>query len=90
MCTLSFITFLGTLRPDLIESASELASGKADAIKTHHNDTELVRELRKQGRVVEPLRDFHKDEVRSIGKDLGLPAELVQRHPFPGRYFHIK
>ena len=38
----------GTLRPDLIESASELASGKADAIKTHHNDTELVRELRKQ------------------------------------------
>ncbi|KAJ8320645.1 hypothetical protein KUTeg_002232 [Tegillarca granosa] len=74
----------GTLRPDLIESASELASGKADAIKTHHNDTELVRELRKQGRVVEPLRDFHKDEVRSIGRDLGLPAELVQRHPFPG------
>lgn len=74
----------GTLRPDLIESASELASGKADAIKTHHNDTELVRELRKQGRVVEPLRDFHKDEVRSIGKDLGLPTELVQRHPFPG------
>lgn len=38
----------GTLRPDLIESASELASGKADAIKTHHNDTDLVRELRKQ------------------------------------------
>ncbi|KAL3862338.1 hypothetical protein ACJMK2_008314 [Sinanodonta woodiana] len=74
----------GTLRPDLIESASELASGKADAIKTHHNDTELVRELRKQGRVVEPLKDFHKDEVRALGKDLGLPSELVQRHPFPG------
>ncbi|KAK2157925.1 hypothetical protein LSH36_181g02015 [Paralvinella palmiformis] len=74
----------GTLRPDLIESASELASNKADAIKTHHNDTYLVRELRKQGRVVEPLRDFHKDEVRVIGHDLGLPAELVQRHPFPG------
>uniref|UniRef100_K1R7T0 GMP synthase (glutamine-hydrolyzing) n=1 Tax=Magallana gigas TaxID=29159 RepID=K1R7T0_MAGGI len=74
----------GTLRPDLIESASELASGKADAIKTHHNDTELVRELRRQGRVVEPLKDFHKDEVRTIGKDLGLPPELVHRHPFPG------
>lgn len=74
----------GTLRPDLIESASELASGKADAIKTHHNDTELVRELRKNGRVVEPLKDFHKDEVRQIGKDLGLPDEMVQRHPFPG------
>lgn len=74
----------GTLRPDLIESASTLASGKAEAIKTHHNDTDLVRELRKKGRVVEPLKDFHKDEVRQIGKDLGLPEELVQRHPFPG------
>lgn len=74
----------GTLRPDLIESASELASSKADAIKTHHNDTELVRELRRQGRVVEPLKDFHKDEVRQIGRDLGLPSDLVNRHPFPG------
>ncbi|XP_005109065.1 GMP synthase [glutamine-hydrolyzing] [Aplysia californica] len=74
----------GTLRPDLIESASAMASGKADAIKTHHNDTDLVRELRAQGRVVEPLKDFHKDEVRQIGKDLGLPEELVHRHPFPG------
>lgn len=74
----------GTLRPDLIESASSLVSGKADAIKTHHNDTELVRELRTQGRVVEPLKDFHKDEVRRIGTDLGLPPDLVHRHPFPG------
>jgi len=74
----------GTLRPDLIESASSMASGKADAIKTHHNDTDLVRELRNQGRVVEPLKDFHKDEVRQIGEDLGLPEELVHRHPFPG------
>ncbi|CAL1543679.1 unnamed protein product [Lymnaea stagnalis] len=74
----------GTLRPDLIESASALASGNADAIKTHHNDTDLVRELRAQGRIVEPLKDFHKDEVRAIGKDLGLPDELVHRHPFPG------
>jgi len=74
----------GTLRPDLIESASHLASGSAECIKTHHNDTDMVRELRQQGRVVEPLRDFHKDEVRVMGHDLGLPAELVQRHPFPG------
>ncbi len=44
------VLIAGTLRPDLIESASELASGKAAAIKTHHNDTELVRELRKQVR----------------------------------------
>lgn len=74
----------GTLRPDLIESASAIASSKADAIKTHHNDTELVRKLRDDGRVVEPLKDFHKDEVRVLGRDLGLPSELVQRHPFPG------
>ena len=74
----------GTLRPDLIESASKLASSNADAIKTHHNDTELVRQLRDAGRVVEPLKDFHKDEVRLLGKSLGLPEELVQRHPFPG------
>ncbi|XP_060522607.1 GMP synthase [glutamine-hydrolyzing] [Cylas formicarius] len=74
----------GTLRPDLIESASSLASGKADTIKTHHNDSALIRKLREEGRVVEPLKDFHKDEVRSIGKDLGLPPDLVMRHPFPG------
>ncbi|XP_043252177.1 GMP synthase [glutamine-hydrolyzing] [Colletes gigas] len=74
----------GTLRPDLIESASALASGKADAIKTHHNDSELVRALRAQGHVVEPLKDFHKDEVRQLGRDLGLPDSLVTRHPFPG------
>ena len=53
----------GTLRPDLIESASSLVSAHADPIKTHHNDTELVRLLREEGRVVEPLKDFHKDEV---------------------------
>lgn len=58
----------GTLRPDLIESASVLASDKAVVIKTHHNDTELVRQLREAGRVVEPLKDFHKDEVRALGK----------------------
>uniref|UniRef100_A0A0K0EQ96 GMP synthase (glutamine-hydrolyzing) n=1 Tax=Strongyloides stercoralis TaxID=6248 RepID=A0A0K0EQ96_STRER len=74
----------GTLRPDLIESASCLVSGKADKIKTHHNDTELVRELRKLGKVVEPLKDFHKDEVRMLGVTLGLPSYFVQRHPFPG------
>jgi GMP synthase (glutamine-hydrolysing) len=74
----------GTLRPDLIESGSRLASGKADVIKTHHNDTELVRQLRAEGRVLEPLKDLHKDEVRALGEMLGLPAELVWRQPFPG------
>jgi len=74
----------GTLRPDLIESASGLASNKADVIKTHHNDTELVRKLRANNQVVEPLTEFHKDEVRKLGQELGLPSELTQRHPFPG------
>lgn len=74
----------GTLRPDLIESASHLVSSNADTIKTHHNDTEMIRKLRESGRVVEPLKDFHKDEVRKLGYDLGLPAHLIERHPFPG------
>lgn len=74
----------GTLRPDLIESASKLASGNAEVIKTHHNDTELVRKLRDEGRVIEPLRDYHKDEVRELGINLGLPEDIVYRQPFPG------
>ncbi|CAH0564257.1 unnamed protein product [Brassicogethes aeneus] len=74
----------GTLRPDLIESASHHASSKADTIKTHHNDSDLIRKLRDEGRVVEPLKDFHKDEVRQLGRDLNLPEHLVMRHPFPG------
>lgn len=74
----------GTLRPDLIESASILASSNASVIKTHHNDTQLVRELRDQGRIIEPLKDYHKDEVRALGLDLGLPHALVWRQPFPG------
>ncbi|OAF65917.1 GMP synthase [glutamine-hydrolyzing] subunit B, partial [Intoshia linei] len=74
----------GTLRPDLIESASNIASDSASVIKTHHNDTELVRNLRNRNLVVEPLKDFHKDEVRNIGKMLGLEEDVVHRHPFPG------
>ena len=53
-------------------------------IKTHHNDTALVRQLRDAGRIIEPLRDYHKDEVRELGQDLGLPPPLVWRQPFPG------
>ena len=74
----------GTLRPDLIESASHLASNTAAVIKTHHNDTPLVRELRAAGRVAEPLSGLHKDEVRELGERLGLARELVWRQPFPG------
>lgn len=74
----------GTLRPDLIESASASASKSADTIKTHHNDTFLVRQLRDQGKVIEPLSEYHKDEVRQLGAELGLPDELIWRQPFPG------
>jgi len=74
----------GTLRPDLIESASKMASKNADRIKTHHNDTQLIRDLRERGRVIEPLSEYHKDEVRELGTQLGLPTELVWRQPFPG------
>ena len=79
-------TFLaqGTLRPDLIESASSTVSSNADVIKTHHNDTALVRLLRAKGRIIEPLRDLHKDEVRELGIELGLPEQQVWRQPFPG------
>lgn len=74
----------GTLRPDLIESASASASKSADTIKTHHNDTFLVRQLREQGKVIEPLSEYHKDEVRAVGAELGLPEALIWRQPFPG------
>ena len=76
----------GTLRPDLIESASSVVaiSGKSDKIKTHHNDTAGVRKLRELGLILEPLKDFHKDEVREIGTLLGLSEKLVWRQPFPG------
>uniref|UniRef100_A0A5K3FG57 GMP synthase (glutamine-hydrolyzing) n=2 Tax=Mesocestoides corti TaxID=53468 RepID=A0A5K3FG57_MESCO len=79
-----FLLCQGTLRPDLIESAASSVSKKADVIKTHHNVTDLVKKLSQEGRVIEPLADFHKDEVRRIGRMLGLPEELVERHPFPG------
>jgi len=76
----------GSLRPDLIESASTAlqTSKKADTIKTHHNDTALVRQLRDSGKVIEPLSDYHKYEVRELGEKLGLPSELIWRQPFPG------
>jgi GMP synthase (glutamine-hydrolysing) len=71
----------GTIYPDTIESGG---SAKADLIKTHHNRVAGIQRLIDQGRIIEPLASFYKDEVRAVGRELGLPAELLDRHPFPG------
>lgn len=70
----------GTLYPDVIESVS--VKGPSATIKTHHNVGGLPKKMKLQ--LVEPLRYLFKDEVRALGRELGLPAELLNRHPFPG------
>jgi len=71
----------GTIYPDVIESAGA-KTGKAHVIKSHHNVGGLPEKMRMK--LVEPLRELFKDEVRKIGIELGLPREMVYRHPFPG------
>ena len=71
----------GTIYPDTIESGG---SAKADLIKTHHNRVAGIQKLIDEKRIVEPLALFYKDEVREIGRELGLPGEFLDRHPFPG------
>ncbi|HVJ62745.1 MAG TPA: glutamine-hydrolyzing GMP synthase, partial [Tahibacter sp.] len=71
----------GTIYPDVIESAGS-KTGKAHVIKSHHNVGGLPEHM-KLG-LVEPLRELFKDEVRRMGVELGLPREMVYRHPFPG------
>ena len=71
----------GTIYPDTIESGG---TAKAAVIKTHHNRVAGIQKLIESGRIVEPLKSFYKDEVREVGRELGLPAELLERHPFPG------
>jgi len=73
----------GTLYPDVIESASN-AKSKASKIKTHHNRVDRILELQAQGKVLEPLAELFKDEVRALGTSLGIPHDILQRHPFPG------
>jgi GMP synthase (glutamine-hydrolysing) len=71
----------GTIYPDTIESGG---SKNADLIKTHHNRVKEVMDLMKEGLLLEPLADLYKDEVRLLGEELGIPHNLVWRHPFPG------
>ena len=71
----------GTLYPDIVESKSPFG-GPTSTIKSHHNVGGLPEDLK--WKLLEPLKDLFKDEVRALGKELGLPEELVNRHPFPG------
>ncbi|MGC8759894.1 MAG: glutamine-hydrolyzing GMP synthase [Bryobacteraceae bacterium] len=71
----------GTIYPDTIESGG---TAKADVIKTHHNRVSGIQRLIAENRIVEPLHSLYKDEVRELGRELGLPEELLERHPFPG------
>jgi GMP synthase (glutamine-hydrolysing) len=71
----------GTIYPDTIESGG---TARADLIKTHHNRVAGIQALIDSGRIVEPLTAFYKDEVREIGREIGVPDDLLTRHPFPG------
>ncbi len=71
----------GTLYPDIIESGG---TKNSHTIKTHHNRVDGIQALIARGLIIEPLKDLYKDEVRIIGKKIGLSDELVFRHPFPG------
>ncbi len=71
----------GTIYPDTIETGG---TKHADKIKTHHNRVPEIQKMIEEGRVIEPISQLYKDEVREVGEKLGLPKEMVWRHPFPG------
>jgi GMP synthase (glutamine-hydrolysing) len=71
----------GTIYPDTIESGG---SSKSDLIKTHHNRVAGIQKLIAENRIIEPLHLLYKDEVRELGREIGLPEDLLERHPFPG------
>lgn len=71
----------GTIYPDTIETGG---TRRADTIKTHHNRVPIIEEMIARGRVVEPLAELYKVEVRELGERLGIPAAMLGRHPFPG------
>jgi len=72
----------GTLYPDVIESVS--TKGPSSTIKSHHNRVPEILKLIESGRVIEPLKELFKDEVRAVGRELGMAEDLINRHPFPG------
>lgn len=72
----------GTLYPDVIESNP--VAGPSQTIKTHHNRVREVQRLERQGRILEPFRFLFKDEVRQVARLLQVPADILNRHPFPG------
>jgi GMP synthase (glutamine-hydrolysing) len=71
----------GTIYPDTIETGG---TKRADTIKTHHNRVPVIERMIAEGRVVEPLAELYKVEVRELGEQLGVPREMIWRHPFPG------
>jgi GMP synthase (glutamine-hydrolysing) len=71
----------GTIYPDTIETGG---TKRADVIKTHHNRVPIIQQMMREGKVVEPLKDLYKVEVRALGRALGLDPESIDRHPFPG------
>jgi GMP synthase (glutamine-hydrolysing) len=71
----------GTIYPDTIETGG---TKRADTIKTHHNRVPIIEEMIAAGKVIEPLADLYKVEVRELGENLGIPHDMIWRHPFPG------
>jgi GMP synthase (glutamine-hydrolysing) len=71
----------GTIYPDTIETG---ATKRSDTIKTHHNRVPIIEQMIDEGKVVEPLAELYKVEVRELGEKLGIPHDMIWRHPFPG------
>jgi GMP synthase (glutamine-hydrolysing) len=71
----------GTIYPDTIETQGTANSA---LIKTHHNRVKIIQKMIEEGKVIEPLANLYKDEVREVGTKIGLPDRLIWRHPFPG------
>jgi GMP synthase (glutamine-hydrolysing) len=71
----------GTIYPDTIETGG---TKRADVIKTHHNRVPVIDKMIEEGRVIEPLQELYKSEVRELGRELGIPDAMLWRHPFPG------